>query len=635
MDSYRSFDCRHPPPPPPTDKPHLSHDLPSPPIRLPFELFAASAMPFRRYSPGDLPETQYVSLSGDSQNLWEAESILDERGAAGTGSYLVKWKGTDPETGKSYEPTWETKSGCTSALIWEWKRLKNADPSVVGKAGKELELAKRRERARKRPRYSKHTGNTLKKKPRKGAGTGGSRRSYREVAGLILPGIEQKTPQAAESSSSIRTRSTFSPSPSSGPAPEDDTLRLRTLAAGSRIRHTSSKLPPDEIALDRVIKPSPLPVLKPSSSSTVKTPSLASDGKRRLLEVEVGVSRKDPESKRSAIIQEDADGTEPVAPVKGLMMGRAEGQQRPGFMGDTSVMRDVVAERTAEKRGDIGTEVSIPDGEIVERALDDEGRSKDHADRTMTFGKAMSAPIGDFHRDGAIHQTSTFGEAVIDIAMLDGRKAAGLKVQTQAQDKVVAKQEEIHHAPTKEKTINMPAITPAQAGPGPTTKANMQNRENLSGLGPVPQPSPSIFRPFLPTLEDPIHTQTEGSVPISQLDPIVDFSSPARLPPIGNGPYLSRDVDYVAMIQDTTVDGEDMVKNETIESIPPRVVKRIIDGDEVFAVFTESMSDEDGGGLEPDQVEPRNAHDQDWKDENLALMTSSTVRLPPFNPAVR
>ncbi len=111
-------------------------------------------MPARHSSPDPPPETQYISQSDDSQNLWEADCILDERGPAITGAYLVKWKGIDPATGKTYEPTWEKKGGCTPALIEEWKAVKKEDPSVAGKVAKEMEASRARHRASKRKRAS-------------------------------------------------------------------------------------------------------------------------------------------------------------------------------------------------------------------------------------------------------------------------------------------------------------------------------------------------------------------------------------------------------------------------------------------------------------------------------------------------
>jgi hypothetical protein len=75
----------------------------------------------------------------DSQNLWEAEEILDERGPPKYGEYLVRWKGSDRDSGEIWDPSWESKTGCTEGLIADWKALKKVDPGVVGRAGKEWE----------------------------------------------------------------------------------------------------------------------------------------------------------------------------------------------------------------------------------------------------------------------------------------------------------------------------------------------------------------------------------------------------------------------------------------------------------------------------------------------------------------
>ncbi|KZV78108.1 hypothetical protein EXIGLDRAFT_634587 [Exidia glandulosa HHB12029] len=40
--------------------------------------------------------------SDDEGKLWDAIEILDERGR----EYLINWDGTDPATGKQWEPTW-------------------------------------------------------------------------------------------------------------------------------------------------------------------------------------------------------------------------------------------------------------------------------------------------------------------------------------------------------------------------------------------------------------------------------------------------------------------------------------------------------------------------------------------------
>ncbi|WVW83718.1 hypothetical protein I302_105739 [Kwoniella bestiolae CBS 10118] len=72
--------------------------------------------------PSDSPpaETQFISQEDDSENLWEASEILDERGQRRTGEYLVSWKGTD-ENGKPWAPSWTRKQDCTTELINDWK----------------------------------------------------------------------------------------------------------------------------------------------------------------------------------------------------------------------------------------------------------------------------------------------------------------------------------------------------------------------------------------------------------------------------------------------------------------------------------------------------------------------------------
>jgi hypothetical protein len=122
-------------------------------------------------------ETQFIQESDDSQNLWEAECILDERGQPIKGQYLIKWKGLDPSTGEVWEPTWEKKTGCTSDLIDEWKEKKKDDPDIVGKAGKEIE--ERIRAARKRKKEGNEGGAKKKAKVEKKG------RGRRELSGDI------------------------------------------------------------------------------------------------------------------------------------------------------------------------------------------------------------------------------------------------------------------------------------------------------------------------------------------------------------------------------------------------------------------------------------------------------------------
>ena len=106
------------------------------------------------------PGTRFQSLSGDSQNLWAAEAILDERGAPGRGDYLVRWEGIDPGTGEAYEPSWEPKTGCSQDLVDEWREKKRQDPSIVGKKAKESKQREKEKRKRKRTSLPKSASKT-------------------------------------------------------------------------------------------------------------------------------------------------------------------------------------------------------------------------------------------------------------------------------------------------------------------------------------------------------------------------------------------------------------------------------------------------------------------------------------------
>ncbi|KAK4686752.1 hypothetical protein P7C73_g3375, partial [Tremellales sp. Uapishka_1] len=109
-------------------------------------------------TPPPPPETQFIELSDDSQNLWNADKILDQRGPTATGEYLIQWLDIDPKTNKKYESTWEKKSGCTKELVDEWKERIKKDPSLVGRYAEaakvkvEQEKHKRQTAIRGRPR---------------------------------------------------------------------------------------------------------------------------------------------------------------------------------------------------------------------------------------------------------------------------------------------------------------------------------------------------------------------------------------------------------------------------------------------------------------------------------------------------
>lgn len=64
----------------------------------------------RRAKPGSsLGQANKVSVDNtlppdedSEEQYWEIKDIIEEKGH----QYLIDWKGTDPRTGKSYEPTW-------------------------------------------------------------------------------------------------------------------------------------------------------------------------------------------------------------------------------------------------------------------------------------------------------------------------------------------------------------------------------------------------------------------------------------------------------------------------------------------------------------------------------------------------
>lgn len=69
----------------------------------------------------------------NSGAFYSARAILDEKVADGKKRYLVDWEGTDPATGKAYEPTWERASNCNAALKKAWldQRRGSQTPSLA------------------------------------------------------------------------------------------------------------------------------------------------------------------------------------------------------------------------------------------------------------------------------------------------------------------------------------------------------------------------------------------------------------------------------------------------------------------------------------------------------------------------
>lgn len=80
----------------------------------------------------------------EDEEYFAAKNILDER----AGKYLIEWEGTDPQTGESYEPTWEPKSNATQALISEWKARKTASRVAVKETPKKSATSRVRRKSR-------------------------------------------------------------------------------------------------------------------------------------------------------------------------------------------------------------------------------------------------------------------------------------------------------------------------------------------------------------------------------------------------------------------------------------------------------------------------------------------------------
>lgn len=62
--------------------------------------------------------------SDDDSKLWEAECILEERIVKGVKKYHIKWKGTDPSTGRAWPTTWEPEENANDELVADWLQKK-------------------------------------------------------------------------------------------------------------------------------------------------------------------------------------------------------------------------------------------------------------------------------------------------------------------------------------------------------------------------------------------------------------------------------------------------------------------------------------------------------------------------------
>ncbi|KAH0825748.1 hypothetical protein J3R83DRAFT_9006, partial [Lanmaoa asiatica] len=64
-------------------------------------------------------ETPFVPHVDDNDPLWEVEIIAEN-----ARKYHVVWAGTDPDTGKPWEPSWVDKSDCTDQAVAQWEAKK-------------------------------------------------------------------------------------------------------------------------------------------------------------------------------------------------------------------------------------------------------------------------------------------------------------------------------------------------------------------------------------------------------------------------------------------------------------------------------------------------------------------------------
>jgi hypothetical protein len=79
---------------------------------------------------------RYVDSSASEPNnqsdtLWAAECILDEQVFRGVRKYYIQWKGTDPDTGKAWAPTWEPEENANELLVADWEQEKARELAQV------------------------------------------------------------------------------------------------------------------------------------------------------------------------------------------------------------------------------------------------------------------------------------------------------------------------------------------------------------------------------------------------------------------------------------------------------------------------------------------------------------------------
>lgn len=62
-------------------------------------------------------ETQFIELTDDEVNLWDAVEIVAEKGDM----FKIRWEGIDPETQKPWADSWVVKTDCTNDLVEAWR----------------------------------------------------------------------------------------------------------------------------------------------------------------------------------------------------------------------------------------------------------------------------------------------------------------------------------------------------------------------------------------------------------------------------------------------------------------------------------------------------------------------------------
>lgn len=75
-------------------------------------------------------ETHVPESQVDDEDVYDAIAILKETKT----KYLIKWAGTDPKTGRDWEPSWEVKKNATKALQDAWAAKKKSNAKAKAKA---------------------------------------------------------------------------------------------------------------------------------------------------------------------------------------------------------------------------------------------------------------------------------------------------------------------------------------------------------------------------------------------------------------------------------------------------------------------------------------------------------------------